>query len=376
MFSIRKFFKLGSTSYLDMGKQVYQKIVDDDCSEHAAAMAYYFLFALFPFFLFLTTLIGYLPIPHLLEYMLSNAARMLPGQAFSLIQDNIRALFTNKQQGLLSMGFLLALWASSNALVSIMDAMNKLYVVKEGRPFWKVRLVAISLVIGLSLLFLLSLVLLMFGSKIGNMVADRINFGMAFRVVWNMMLVPVILFLLTLAVATIYFFTPDVEQKWKWISPGAVVAIPSWIVMSLGFSYYINNFGSYDKTYGSIGAVIVLLLWLYLSGFIVLIGAVINSVVEHSSAEGKEAGEKVEGEKEAVQKVEGKQTQGKNREENQRKGKERPPSRGTAHQNDRSGKLIEGIMAAAMLAEAVKFFKGGMFKRSSGKRGKKKGPVA
>jgi membrane protein len=94
----------------------------------------------------------------------------------------------------------------------------------------------------------------------------------------------------------VYYLTPDVKQNWKWISPGAVIAIPCWIVMSLLFSYYINNFGSYNKTYGSIGAVIVLLLWLYLSGFIVLFGAVLNSVIEHASPQGKAPGEKVPGE--------------------------------------------------------------------------------
>lgn len=296
MYSVRQFFKLGSTSYLDLAKRVYRKVADHDCSAHSAAMAYYFLFALFPFTLFLTTLIGYLPIPHLLEYTLDKASRMLPGEAFALIQDNIRALFAKKQQGLLSLGFLLALWASSKAVISIMNAMNKLYEVKEGRPFWKVRLTAILLVIGLSLLFLLALTLLMFGTRIGNLIADRVDFGILFRTTWDLMLVPAVLCLLLLAVAAIYFFTPDVEQKWKWITPGSVIAIPSWICMSLAFSYYINNFGSYDKTYGSIGAVIVLLLWLYLSGFIVLVGAVLNSVIEHSSEEGKEPGEKVEGE--------------------------------------------------------------------------------
>jgi len=263
-------------------------------------MAYYFLFAVFPFFLFLTTVIGYLPIPHLLDYVLNSASRMLPGQAFDLLQDNIRALFSNKKQGLLSLGIALALWASSNAVVAIMNAMNKLYEVKEGRPFWKVRLTAVFLVVGLSLLFLLALILLMFGTKIGSIIAARVDFGIFFRSVWNLMLVPVILFLLALAVATVYFFTPDVEQKWKWISPGSLVVIPSWIAVSLGFSYYINNFGSYDKTYGSLGAVIVLLLWLYISGFIILAGAVINAVIEHSSLEGKEPGEKVEGEHKKV----------------------------------------------------------------------------
>lgn len=296
MLSFRSYFQLGSVSYLELGKRVLKKINEADCSAHAAAMAYYFLFAVFPFFLFLTTVIGYLPIPHLLDYVLSSAARVLPSQAFDLLQDNIRALFSNKKQGLLSLGVVLALWASSNAVAAIMNAMNKLYVVKEGRPFWKVRLTALSLVVGLSLLFLVALVLLMFGTKIGALIAARVDFGIYFRVIWDLTLVPVILILLSLAVATVYYFAPDVEQQWKWISPGSVVAIPSWIVVSLGFSYYINNFSSYDKTYGSLGAVIILLLWLYISGFIILAGAVINAVIEHSSREGKEPGEKVEGE--------------------------------------------------------------------------------
>ncbi|BCG45373.1 Inner membrane protein YihY, formerly thought to be RNase BN [Citrifermentans bremense] len=296
MISLRRYFKLGDTSYKELAKRAYKKFSEEDCPEHAAAMAYYFLFASFPFLLFLTTLIAYLPVPHLLEYVLDNASRFLPGETFALIKDNIQALFTNKKQGLLSTGIVLALWASSNAIVSVMDAMNNLYDVKEGRPFWKVRLIAIGLVVGLSLLFLLAMAALMFGNQIGDYVAGLINFGGAFKVVWFAALVPVTLFVLILAIAVIYYFTPDVEHQWVWISPGAVIAIPSWIVMSLAFSYYINNFGSYDKTYGSIGAVIVLLLWLYLTGLIILAGAVINSVIEHSSAEGKKPGEKVAGE--------------------------------------------------------------------------------
>ncbi len=296
MFSLRHYFKLGDISYKELAKRAYREFSEEECPEHAAAMAYYFLFASFPFLLFITTLIGYLPIPDLLEYILSQTSRLLPGEAFSLVEDNIRALFMNKKEGLLSIGILLALWASSNAIVSVMDAMNNLYDVKEGRPFWKVRLIAIALVIGLSLLILTAMVLLMFGIRIGDYIAGMIAFGTAFKVAWVAALVPVTLFLLSLALAVIYYFTPDVEHDWKWISPGAVVAIPLWILMSFGFSFYINNFGSYDKTYGSIGAVIVLLLWLYLSGLIVLGGAVINSVIEHSSEEGKEPGEKVEGE--------------------------------------------------------------------------------
>lgn len=295
MFSLRNYFKLGDTSYQELAKRVYREFSEEDVPEHAAAMAYYFLFASFPFLLFLTTLIGYIPIPDLLGNVLDYGSRLLPGEAFRLIEDNIRALFMNKKEGLLSIGILLALWASSNAIVSVMDAMNNLYDVKEGRPFWKVRLIAIALVIGLSLLLLLAMTLLMFGHRIGDYLAGLLNLGPAFEVLWIAALIPVTLFLLALTLAVIYYFTPDVEHEWRWISPGAVMVIPVWILMSLGFSFYINNFGSYDKTYGSIGAVIVLLLWLYLSGLVILTGAVVNAVIEHSSEEGKAPGEKVAG---------------------------------------------------------------------------------
>jgi membrane protein len=296
MLSFRRFFKLESIGYLELGKRVYRKVLDEHCPARAAAIAYYILFAVFPFFLFLATVIGHLPIPNLLDHVMRRASRMLPEQIFDLLQDNIRALFSPKKHGLLPLGLLLALWGSSNAVVCFMDAMNNLYSVKEGRSFWRVRLTAISLVIGLSLLFLLSLVLLMFGRKIGRVIATMTDLGDVFLVVWTVILIPLILSLLTLAVATIYFYAPDVKQKRKWVTPGSLFAVPCWICSSLGFSYYINHFSSYDKTYGTLGAVIILLLWLYISGLVLLVGAVVNSVLELSSKEGKAPGEKVAGE--------------------------------------------------------------------------------
>ena len=290
MFSLQWFYQLRSTGYLEFGKRVYHKVIEAECAEHAAATAFYILFAMFPFFLFLTTVIGYLHIPHLLEYVLNSAERLLPGQVFDLFQNNIRDLFSSRKQGLLSLGFILALWSSSRAVVSIMKAMNKVCLVKEGRPFWKVRLTAFSLVIGLSLLFFLALILLIFGSKIVSLMTAVLNLGVVFRITWNLMIIPVILLLLLLAVATIYFFAPDAKQKRKWITPGTVFAILCLIGASFAFSYYIKNFSSYDRTYGSLGAVIILLMWLYISGFIILVGAVINSVLDHSSNERKDPG--------------------------------------------------------------------------------------
>lgn len=298
MIAFRRYFNLGTITYRELGKRVAVKVSEDSCTMYAAAMAYYLLFALFPFFLFLTTLIGYLPIPDLLDNILTNMERLLPKEANVLLQDNIRSLFKNKQGGLLSIGFLLALWSSSSTVTSAMDVMNRLYKVKEGRALWKVRLIALFLVLALSVLFISSIILLMFGPKIGELIARVSMLGPTFSAIWNVAIWPVIFFFLIFALALTYYFTPDVQQEWKWISPGAVIAIPVWLVASFAFSYYVNNFGSYNKTYGSIGAVIILLLWLFISGLIIIVGAEINAVVEHSSKEGKEEGEKHEGEKE------------------------------------------------------------------------------
>lgn len=292
MEAVRRYLKLSDITLKELAKRVFHEVQKDSCTVYAAAMAYYLLFALFPFFLFLATLIGYLPFPELPGVILDNMQRVLPAEASRLLEDNVKSLFTNKKGGLLSLGFIMAIWTSSSALTSIMEVMNRLYDVEEGRPFWKVRLTAIGLIAVISVMLILALTLVVFGPKIGRLVTQYTDLGTLFQTVWNVALVPMILLMLVLSIALIYYFTPDVEQDWRWITPGAVFAIPIWILASLAFSFYVNNFGSYDRTYGSIGAVIILLLWLYITVFIILVGAEINAVVEHASPEGKEPGEK------------------------------------------------------------------------------------
>jgi membrane protein len=195
--------------------------------------------------------------------------------------------------GLLSFGLLAALWTSSSAITAIMDSLNRAYDVKEGRPFWKVRGLAILLTVGLSIFIIVSLVLLTFGPQIGSWIANVVGLGWVFELTWNIVRWPVIVGLLIGALALVYYLAPDVEQQWQWITPGAVIAILGWLVASVGFSYYVNHFGSYNATYGSIGAVIALLTWMYVSGFFVLVGGEINAEIEHASSSGKDPGEKV-----------------------------------------------------------------------------------
>jgi membrane protein len=165
--------------------------------------------------------------------------------------------------------------------------------VEEGRPFWQVRLLAMGITIGLSAVIVVALVLLTFGPQLGRWVADLVGLGQVFEVTWNLVRWPVIVGLLVAAIALLYYFAPDVEQEWKWITPGSACAVLGWLLASLGFAFYVNRFGSYNATYGSIGAVIVLLTWMYVTGLFILIGGEINAEIEHAAPRGKEPGEKV-----------------------------------------------------------------------------------
>lgn len=289
---LKDVWHLGGLSLRELGRRVIAEVQDDNCLGQAAQLAYYFLFSLFPFFLFLTALLGYIPVPNLMERILEILAQVLPREALTLVQDNIRQVVTEQRGGLLSLGILLALWTASSAVTAIADALNRAYDVEESRPFWKVRGTAILLTIGLSLFMISSLLLLMFGPQLGGWIAELVGLGAVFEVLWNIVRWPVILLLLIVAVALVYYFAPDVEQHWKWITPGSVFAVVGWLLASLAFSFYVNNFGAYNKTYGSIGAVIVLLTWMYVTGLCLLVGGEINAEIEHAAPEGKEPGEK------------------------------------------------------------------------------------
>jgi membrane protein len=283
---------LGGRSVSEIGKRVWREVRDDNCVGQAAQLAFYLIFAAFPFLLFLATLLGYIPIPDLMDRIMDYLAPLLPGEALNLIRDNVRQLVTDQKGGLLSFGIAMALWTSSSAFVAIMDNLNRAYDVEEGRPFWKVRGIAILMTVGINIFIALSMTLLIFGPQIGVWIASQVGLGTVFETAWNILRWPVIVMLLILAMALIYYFAPDVEQKSKWITPGSVFAVVVTLVASLGFAFYVNNFGSYNKTYGSIGTIIILLTWLYIVGFVILVGGEINAEIEHASPEGKAPGEK------------------------------------------------------------------------------------
>ena len=182
-------------------------------------------------------------------------------------------------------------------MIAIIDTLNRAYDVEEGRPWWKVRMIAIALTVGVSIFILISFALIIVGPTVATRLAESWGFGPVFEWTWKILQWPVVFALASTAIALIYYFAPDVEQELVWLAPGSVVATTLWLIASLGFKYYVANWGDYTETYGLIGAVMILLLWFYISGLVILVGAEMNAEIEHASPHGKDPGEKVEGQK-------------------------------------------------------------------------------
>lgn len=249
----------------------------DNCKGYAAQIAFFFLFALFPFLLSLTTLLAYLPGPGVMRMLLRIIGHFAPGDVLYLVEKNLRDLVSVHQGRLLSFGIFLSLWTASNALIAIQTALNAAFDTKEQRSYWKVRVIAGLIVIGFTFFVILTLLLLFFGPRIGVWIASLAGLGNVFAHVWNLLLWPFIFCLMVTTLSALYRFAPAMRLSWRETAPGAITATGAWVAVSLAFSFFVNKFGSYNKTYGSIGTVIALLIWMYASGFIILLGGEINA---------------------------------------------------------------------------------------------------
>jgi len=293
-------WKLGNLSVKQLATRVWNEIQEDDVFGRAAELSYYFLLALFPFLIFLTSIIGLVlgsgtGTRHaLFDYL----ARVMPPSAYQLISSTMLEVSSASGGGKLSFGLLAALWAASNGLGAITTSLNAAYDLKESRPWWKQRLTAILLTMALSILIVSALVLVVAGGHIAEGLASAYGFGSTFPFAWKIIQWPVVLGAMILAFALIYYFAPDFhEQAWVWLTPGAAIGVALWLLVSIAFRVYLHFFDSYSATYGSLGAVIILMLWLYFTGAAVLIGGEINSEIEHAAAEQGEPEAKEKGEK-------------------------------------------------------------------------------
>jgi membrane protein len=289
-----------SLSWGELVKRTARETQADNGLGLAAQLAYYFFLALFPTLLFLIALASFLPAQDLIGRVVAMLQGVAPQQVIDIIREQLTKIAEGRQGGLLSFGVAAALWSSSAAMVAIIDALNRAYDVEEQRPWWKQRLTAILLTVGVAVFVLLSFTLVVAGPQIAEYVSARAGLGPVFEWTWKILQWPVAFALAASAIGFIYYFAPDVDQDFVWITPGSLVATALWLVGSLAFRFYAVNFGSYNETYGAIGGVMVLMLWLYLTGLVVIVGAEMNAEIEHASPHGKAAGEKVRGQRKSI----------------------------------------------------------------------------
>lgn len=260
------------------------RVGEDDLFTHAAALAYYFFFSLFPFVLFLLAVVTLLPsVRGIEDWLLEWAAAIIPGGAFATVEAVVRSLLDQPRRGLVSLGVGLALWSASTALTGITSSLNVAYGVPERRPWWKVRLIAIGMVLALSFFAILAFTLAVSSGPLSAWVAVALGPASGAALLVGHWLGA--LLAITLVIATIYHVCPDVDLPWRWFSPGSVLFTLGFAATSFGFSYYVTHFASYDKTYGSLGAVIILLLWLYFVAFLLLLGGEVNAHLDRIAPE-------------------------------------------------------------------------------------------
>lgn len=286
--------------WTELFKRTAQEMLADNCLNLAAQLAYYFFLALFPALLFLVAIVSFIPVSNLMDTITQTLSRVAPGEVITIIRDQIASIAHEQNGGLLTLGMLGTIWSTSSGVNAIIDTLNQAYDIQEGRPWWKVKATALLLTIALCVFVVSAFVLVVAGPALGEKVAEWFRLGTAFEWTWKILQFPVVFLLISLAIAFIYYFAPDAEQEWVWITPGSVLATALWIIVSLGFKFYVSNFGSYNATYGTIGGIIVLMLWFYVSSLAVLAGAELNAEIEHASPYGKDPGEKVAGEKKKI----------------------------------------------------------------------------
>lgn len=286
-------------TWTQLGRRTVSEIIKDNVLGLAAQLAYYFLLALVPAIVCILAFTSLLPFD-VLQQVVHSLSGFAPPEVVQIIRDQLTELSQREDSGLLTFGLLFALWSSSTAMVSIVDALNRAYDIDEARPWWKVRMTALLLTLGMAIFIIVAFTLVMIGPTLADRLAVSVGLGPAFALAWKILQWPVVLALVALGIGLVFYFAPDAEQDWEWITPGALVATFLWLAASLGFKFYVTSFGNYNETYGSLGGVIVLMFWFYISALAILVGAEMNAEIEHASPHGKDPGEKVPGQKKKI----------------------------------------------------------------------------
>jgi membrane protein len=279
-----------------LARLLYEKYFDHAVSGSAATLSFYFLFSLFPFLFVLVALTAYLPVFNpSMQRILEAASAVLPPEAMKLVESHV--LGVGARPRLLTLSVFATLYSASRGVDAVRAAINLSYDVKESRSFWKTQGMAFGFTVGGALLVLVSVGVAVLGGDVGFWLSRHLGIGALYVDAWRLARWPVTIGLTMLMAALGYYLLPDVEQEFKFITPGSVIASLTALAASWGFGQYAAHFGSYDVAYGSIGGVVVLMTWFYILGLIYLMGGEINATLEHESPVGKSAGARAAGQR-------------------------------------------------------------------------------
>ena len=297
---VHSIWELGGLTPKQLGKKLWQGVDEHNLLGRASELAYNYLLAIFPLLLFLLALFGLFAErgTQLKSDLLFYLSRLLPPAAADLMGKTVNEVTSNSGGAKLTFGILLALSSASGGMSSMISALNGVYMVRDSRPWWKVRVIAVGLTTAISALVISALALVLFGGYATEIVGAKLHLGSVLVIAGKVVQWPAAIFFVTLSFSLIYFFAPDIkEQHWYWITPGSVVGVVVWLAASFGFRVYLHFFNSYSKTYGSLGAAIILLIWFYVTGLAFLIGGEINAQIEHAAAQRGHPEAKAPGEK-------------------------------------------------------------------------------
>jgi membrane protein len=301
---LREALSLGGLSVRELALRTWKKVGENEIMTRAAAISFYAMLALVPFLaLILTLTVQILPDPSgspdgstgignmTVGELHSTLRSLFPREAYGVVEQEIKEIRSAPPVGLLSLGLAVTIWLASSLFVAVIDAMNRIYGVTETRPLWKLRLVAIAMTIVEAAILIGALVAIVAGKEIVKGVGFSEPMGVALATValWAVVVVMVLL-----SFALTFYVGPDADQRWEWITPGSVVGTLVFLAASLAFRVYVQNFASYNKTYGSLGGVMVLLFWFWISSLVVLTAGQMNQVIEDASPLGKGVGQKKE----------------------------------------------------------------------------------
>jgi membrane protein len=300
---LKSMWGLGGLGVKELVKRVYRGINDDYLLDRASALAFSFILALFPLMLFLLAVFGMFASHSapMRTNLFTYLGQVLPPDAAQIIRKTLAEVTRNAGGAKLTIGILLTLWFASGGMSSIISGLNGVYEVKEGRSLLKVRAIALGLTVAISVLIIAALIAILTGDFVANYLSSHIGLGTSAVILWHIAQIALGLVFVIFSFSLIYYYSPDLkEQHWYWITPGALIGVLLWVAASFGFRLYLHFFNSYSKTYGSLGAAMILLMWLYITGFSFLIGGEINAQIEHAAALAGHPEAKAPGEKKAA----------------------------------------------------------------------------